>query len=121
MDRRDESRGRSRALLIAAALAAALLVAPPAFAAGPAVDEYTLEIPSAGDAYSGRSGPVGSPDVSSSAVRTAGVAGENEPARSPLGAALSTIAAAPVLAVLALLATTWLLLNGPGRRDPSLE
>lgn len=119
MDRRDESRGRSRAILIALALAAALLVAPPALAAEPALDEYTLEIPSAGDAYSGRSGPIGSPDVSGSEVRAAGVAGENEPARSLLDSTLSAIAAAPVLTVLALIATAWLLLNGPGRRDPS--
>lgn len=117
MSRRAESRGRSRRILILLGVAVALIGAPTATGAGTAIEEYTLEVPGAGDTSSGRSGPIGSPDVSAPGAGM-GVAGEEEPAPSGLSSVLRTVGDIPALAVLALLTTTWLLLDGPRRRAP---
>jgi hypothetical protein len=103
MDRPRDSRTR---LLLTAGLAligGLLVAAPVASAEPPAVDEYSLELPSVVDDPNRDVGPVGSPGGSSSASQE-GVAGEDEPAQDALDSASSLVGGQGIALVLCALA-----------------
>lgn len=117
MNRREDSRGRL--IAFAAGLAGLLLAAPIASAAGPAVDEYTLEYPSARDGALGGGGGLTRSPEPPEAGDQAGVAGETTPASSPLGSGASTISGAPLAFALLIASALACVLLAASRLRPS--
>jgi hypothetical protein len=90
MDRATDSRTRFLRITGLALTVALLGIAQEARAEAPAIDEYTLDLPTAVNDSRGDVGPVGSPSAGTSRPRVQeGVAGESMPAEDALDAASS--------------------------------